>query len=329
MTTGKTTSTEYGDDILSEALTDEIMEEQRPNMVVARHINYYSNAGTRSATKKLRRWRNPGRASSASQGVRFTELTQFGMDALSVSPSEFAVMIGLVTNDAVELRTGRETVGELFNRGTFEEQFAALSPEVKLIAGSLFETLEYESAAMFAGFSRSVGATGVAFSVDDFDDALAELESEDLPHDDIVACLDKSQHSTLRKEIAVTSGGFAGAIWDSDLASIVQHRLNMTKDGLKGALLGVPTFAIGAGVRQLVNADADVLGGMFLRGVGAPEDGGGGQPGAIAFVEGRRIVWTFEGDHRERGAEAQGNWKGAHAEREDLWGVKLLSVAPA
>ncbi len=310
------------------ALSDSVMEEERANIVAARLINYYS-VQPGHTSKQLSRWQNPGRAQAATQGVRFTETTPLALDSLSLSPSEFAVMIVALTNDAVELRTKFDQVAELFNRGTFEEQVAAVLPEARIVGASLYETLEYETTGLFSGASRSVGSDAAALDIDDFDDALLMLEGDhDLPHDDIVACLDKEQHGNLRKQIAITSGGLQGTIWDRDLAGIVEHRANMPRNGLKGALLGVPVFVHGKGVRQTVNAGAGVVGGMMLRGWGAPEDGEG-QVGALAFVQGRRIVWTLEGDHRERGAELQGNWKGITGERNDDFLVELVSLAPA
>lgn len=326
----KNTQTNFSDISLTEALADEIIEEPRPNMVASQFSNKYSIAGLSTKTKKLNRWNDPGRATAATEGTAFTTLTSLGTTALSVTPTEAAVFMTLTTDDGVETRIpGMESMLDVWQRGSLEQQLAAVMPEASMSGRACFEKMEYDHTALFPGFSRSAGNTGVDLSIADFDEALLTLESgEDLPHEGIVACLDKEQHGNIRKQLLVTSGGVAGSIWSEDLASIVRFRPDVARNGLKGALLGVPVYVHGVGARQFANSNADVVGAIFLAGTGAPEDGLGGDYGALAMVEKRKLQFSLEHDHRERGTEVQGNWKYSVVERADLWGVKFVSDAP-
>ncbi len=316
-----TSTTQYSDISLTEALADEILQESRPRRVVANLINYYSIAGQPTGTFKMNRWNDPGQAATATEGTAFTSTTQFGTTAVSVS---------LITDDAVEERIpGMSSVGELMNRGSFEQKFAALAPEAGLLSRMVFEKIENDLTGLFASLNggTAVGSSGTNMSVANFQTALLTLETaEDLPHDDIVCSLDKQQLGDLRTDLTSLSAA-SSSVWSLSVADIVAHRPDLAMNGLKGQLLGVPIYTHGVGVRQTANSGADVVGAMFLRGSGAPEQGGGGQPGAFCLVEGRPIKITIEGDHRERAGEIQVNAKYAVAERADTWGVPIVTDA--
>lgn len=327
---GRTTTTEYGDISLTEALADEILDEPRPNLVAAQFSNKYSLAGLPTKTKKLNRWNDPGPATAGTEGTPFTTVTSLGTTALSVTPTEAAVFMTLTTDDAVETRIpGMESMVEVWQRGSLEQQLAAVMPEAMIAARACYEKFETDHTALFSGFSRSAGSSGNDMSIANFDEGLLLLESgEDLPHEDIVACLDKEQLGNIRTALVVTSGGVAGNIWSEDLASIVRFRPDVARNGLKGSLLGVPIYTHGVAARQTANGGADVVGAIFLRGTGAPEDGLGGNPGAMVCVEKRRLQFSLEHDHRERGTEVQANYKYGTSERVDLWGVKFVTDHP-
>lgn len=326
------TSTTYSDQQLSEALAERFLLEPQAKRVVIGLVNTYSIAGRPTKSLKLNRWDDPGLASAATEGTAFTSLTQFDTTAQSLTPTEGAVMMSLITNDAVETRVpGMTGVAEVMNDGSLQQKIAALAPEAGLIMRAIEKKIESDLTALFAGLSRSSSpASGSDLALSHFDAGLLKLEGgEDLPHEDIVASLDSEQLGNIRTELMVTSGGVSGNLWSRDIASIVELRPDVARNGLKGVLLGVPVYQHSKAARQTANGGDDVVGAIFLRGTGDPELSGSGQPGCFAYVEGRAPVFTVEGDHRERGGEIQGNGKYAVGERVDLWGVKFVSDAPA
>ena len=324
-----TTTTQYNTAIATEHIADMIIEESRARSVVLQLVNQYSLAGMRTGTLQYNRVNDSGQASVATEGVAFTATTQLGLTSGTATPAENAVAMILVTNDAIEERTGLVGAAQLFNRGSVEQMVGALSLEARVAGAMVREKIENDLTGLFASLSRSVGTTTQNITLANFDAALLTLETgEDLPpHADnggIVASLDKQQIGDLRAEMLVTSGGVAGALWEGrDAPGAGDRGMN----GFKFNLLGVDVYNHGIGVRQTANAGADVVGAMFVRGSGAPEMGGGGVPGCFAYCEARPVQVTVEGDHRERGAEIQVNSKHICFERIDNWGVALITDA--
>ncbi|MGB1373630.1 MAG: hypothetical protein ACPG6R_10950 [Aequoribacter sp.] len=320
-----TTTANSADRRLTEHLADVTLEEARSRMVVGQLINYASIAGSRTKTWQGSRYDGTGDALAGTEGVEHTYTEQITGTAFTVTPTEDAIAQIEVTYDDIETRTGLAGLAELMNQGSFEQKLAALMPEARIAGAMVNEKKESDLIALFAGASRERSAsTGNPLTLALFDAALLLLcTGEDLPHKNIVACLDGKQVGNLRTELRVTSGGVAGSLWQpADRFALAGE------NGFVTNLLGVDMYETGVNVRNTINSGADVTGAMFLRGgLGSPEDGDNVLPGAFVNVEGRPLQVTIEGGHRPRSAEIQVNSKSKSAERIDNWVVKMSSGA--
>ena len=319
------TTTDYADISHTEHLAEMLLEESRPKKVLVDLVNHYTLEGKASKTMKLNRWDDPGQATAGTEGTDFTTLTTIGTTAVTVTPVEGAIGQIKVTNDAAETRVpGQSSIQSILIDGTNEQKVAALAPETRMANAMVFEKIEDDISALFAGLSRSVGTTTVAFTLAQYLSALLTLETgEDLPHDDFFCALSKNQFGNLRAELMATSGGVAGTLW----AGTDSPTNREGENGFKMNLLGVDVYTIGIGVTKTANTGADHVGCMGLRGIGAPEDGGGGQPGVFTVTEGRGITVGTEYSLQARACLVQVNAKYIAAERNDNFGVKIVTDA--
>ncbi len=321
------TTTTHSDLILTEVLGDAILQEARPKNVASRLINTYSIVGSRAASKKLNRYGDTGAAGTATEGTAYTtEADSTPASAVSMSPTEAAVQMLLISDDVVEETTGIESAYELFTSGSREQALAVAQPFASQLGRACFQKLEADVVGLFPSLSNSVGTTTVDITLDNAEEAIYTLDIAECPHEDYVFVLHPRQVSDLRKDLATTSGGMAGSYWMGN-AELANHRNDVEMNGLKGALFGIPVYMHSKTVEQTANASADVVGALFLRGIGAPEDGDGGQPGTFAFCEGRPLKFMIQHELRERGSDLMANWKYAVAERVDAWGVKIVTDA--
>jgi len=319
------TTTQFAGITYTEHLAEQIMQEERPKRVALQLINHYSLAGKPTRVMKLNRVNDPGQATAGTEGTAFTTLTTVGTTSVSVTPTEGAIAQFQTTNDAVETRIpGMTGIQDLMLNGSNEQKVQALIFEARLGLASVEEKAEQDVINLYSSLSRSAGATGVNFSLANFTAALLLLETgEDLPHEDYVADLDKQQFGDLRDELMVTSGGVSGSLWPGKQSPSAAEN----EAGWRMDLLGVDIFTHGKGVRVTANAGADVVGALYLRGTGAPEDGGGGQYGCFAMVEGRPVQVGVEYSLQSRAATVQVNGKYAVAERNDNFGVAFITDA--
>lgn len=323
-----TTSSQYGDLSMSEILAARFLAAKRVKMVMSRHVNEYSIAGMPSDTLKLSRYNYLGRAAAGTEGVKFSTFTQLGASSISPAPSEFALAMAAVTGIAVATRVpGFDDVTSVLAHGTEEQKVNLIAPEAMQLSNMLFEKHEYNCLNLATGLSRSAGPSTAtdAFTVPDFEDALYTLEAgETLPHDNIVYVGPVAQVHDVQADARQQTG----IPFNRDLASIVEFRPDLARDGLKGALIGVPVYQHSPEATQFSTtsvANDTATGAMFLRGQGDPEMSGAGYAGCFAFVQGQLPYTTVAWDQGERAAVIQLGWIGDHIERVDLWGVKTIS----
>ena len=228
-----------------------------------------------------------------------------------------------ITNDAVEL-TGRfPNAAALLQSNDIGAQLEVLRPFAANLLRAAMEKAEVDCVAMFAGLSTSVGTTTADIDLAVFEEAIYNLDIAEPASRQYMAALHPRQISDLRRILNVTSGGVAGQVYSG---KNFDHAGN-TPNGFQYNLMGVDVFQYDKSAELTANAAADVVGAMFVAGTGAPEQGGGGEPGTFAFVEGRAPTFTSDYILRARGVDLMINWKYAPAERVDAWGVKIVTDA--
>src|ERR1051326_1721670 len=148
MTTSSTTLTSQ---ILPRLLAERVFSAARPVPILLHIVNPYSIEGFNNPTLLLNRWGDTGPATTATEGTTFSTVTDFSMaSAVDITPTEGAVMLGKVTDEAVERSgAGYANALELFQSNDVNAQLAVLEPEAMQVMQSLDERLENVLAALF------------------------------------------------------------------------------------------------------------------------------------------------------------------------------------
>jgi hypothetical protein len=311
--------------------------------VVLRLINTYNLEGTGSTAIDLSRFADIGTADSLSYGVEYTGEAAGGSTAVTITPTRRAkgmtvdkdVYLRRVSgftadavNAAINSMTGASSAALSADEVTSQAMIidAAFGPELRQLIASLYETAEIEAVGLEDNFSNVAGTSTANMTMAIFDDAIALLEgSSSLPHNDIVVDFDPRQTADLRSDLRSTNNSGAFSV---DLASILLHNPTLPTDGLRGAVAGIPIYQHGAEARLTANANADVVGAMFLRGYGDPEVSGAGQPGAIAMAMAHMPQIGVLFHPNAFGPRIVVDWPFAFAERVDAWGVSIITDAP-
>lgn len=128
--------------------------------------------------------------------------------------------------------------------------------------------LENDLAALFSGFSTTVGNMGVDLSVANFVQAIATLDTKNA-RGRKVCVLDDQQAFDLRASVAASTGTvFANS------STGAQSILNANSNGFVGELFGVPIWL--TNLTDTANTGADVVGAMFIDGSTDPQYAGFG-----------------------------------------------------
>jgi hypothetical protein len=311
--------------------------------IALRLANAYNLEGAGATAIDLSRFADIGTADSLSYGVEYTGEAAGGSTAVTITPTRRAKGMTVdkqtylnrvsgysadAVNAAINGMSGASSASMSAEELTSQAMIvnAAFGPELRQLVASLYETAEIELVGLFDNLSNVAGTSTSNFTMANFDQAIALLEgTSSLPHNDIVCCLDPQQTSDLRFDLRATTNSGAFSV---DLASIVAMNPSLPTDGLRGAVAGIPIYQHGAEARLTANANADVVGAMFLRGVGDPEVSGAGQPGcfAMAVAHMPQIGVLFHPNAFGPRIVVDGPF--AFGERVDAWGVAIITDAP-
>ncbi len=322
----QTTSTTQANLHLSEVLGRAAMEEARPRVIAGQFANMYDIAGRNADNLKLNRFTDVGPATTATEGTTFSTVTTMGVETpVTLTPTEAAVMLAELTDDAIELVGGYESARAIAQSGSLEQQVLMLSDTAARLNRSALEKFEADMVAEFANATTSVGATTVDIDLGVFEEAIYSLDIAEIPGlREYVACLHPRQVSDLRRALAVNSGGLQGSVHVGQIVDRIENPMNFAF-----SLLGVDVFGYDKSAEVTANTGADVVGAMFKPGYGNPEDpqGGSGEIGALQFCQGRRKQYSTYSDHKERSVELMVNWKYDIALRDADLIVKIVTDA--
>ena len=323
-----TTSTVQTDRILPELINEQLGPASRARVVALNHCSLDSIAGLPTKTKAYPRAADDGAASSATEGTDITATTTMSLGTqLTLSVTEGAGVRSDVTNTTVERRapglSGQALIDAvLAGDGRVLSIFAEEFARHNVMA---MEKVETDVMALLDDFSTSVGSTGVNFSLADAESAMYQLTNLETGRENQwVFLLAPIQVSDLRNEIAISSGGAVGPIWSTDIQSITSMNASLPVNGLAGSLFGIPVYQTATSVNPSPNGGADEAGALLVSGMGrGPND----MPGALQFLEGNPIKYTFEYDASARHTELVTTYEYAVGERFDDFGVSIITDA--
>ncbi len=271
--------------ITVDLLDAEIMAQLRSLLVMAalvRHVDFGGNK-----TKKLRK-EGSVTATTAAEGTAHTRT-----DYTQTSPATL-------------------TVGEVkvyLEQSDLNRDFSPMTTDeiVRASVQAIQKKVDGDAAALFAGFSQSVGTTGVDLTPAVLRTAIATLEIADVPNPYAVVL-----HPTQVDNINAALLASPSPVWALTEMSILNGK-RPELNGQKGTFLGVPVFST-TNVAT-ANSAADYVGAAI--GVGL----------AIAMGEDGRGVRTELGRSVSEGLTEIGvNIYFDVKEAEDLAGVKIISA---
>lgn len=244
----ETTRTSLTEIVNSEVIADLILQYAADATVISPLTRVMDLAGKASAVASFPQWE---------------------LDAVSDITTEGTTTLSNVELQTTEVATiTAAAVGVL--RNVTDQAFATnmLGPDglMQFIVedGARLCMLEVENdlAALFSGFSATVGTSTSDLSVANFVEAIAKLDTGNA-RGRKVCVLDDQQAFDLRAAVAASTGTvFAG---NGGLQSV----LNARSDAFVGELFGVPIWL--TNLTDTANTNADVVGAMFVDGATNPD----------------------------------------------------------
>jgi hypothetical protein len=236
----------------SEVIADLILMYAHDKIVISPFVRVMNLAGRGSPTAAFPQWELDDVEDVTTEGT--TTLSNVELQTTEVTPVT-AAQIGIlreVTDFALETNIfGPDEI----KRFIVEDAGRLCMLEV-----------ETDLAALFSGFTASVGTSGADLSVANFLQAIAALDTANA-RGARVCVLDDQQASDLRLALAAsTASVFANA------AQNAQTMLNASGTGFMGTLFDVPTYL--TNLTTTANTNADVVGAMFIDGTSDPQYAG-------------------------------------------------------
>jgi len=321
------TTTTWTSAILSEALSERAIPANLPKQVVLNLVNQDSIAGQPTKTKQYPILTDLGAASSLTEGTDIGSSTTLGYGtAVTVTPSEVGEMAE-ITNQAIQRKfpgLGADAVQALMQSQDVGPIVNALGEQAQRLAAMCLESAEKSCVDLTAGFSNTVGSTGVDLAVSDLIEAIYTYKTLETPGEDAVFTLAPNQIREMQLELNAT-GAASSAIWNQQATASAANANFGTMNGFRGEFLGVPVYEFSHSLRPSVNAGADTAGALMARGVGSPDSG---QVGAIVFCEGAPLYFAVEQNVAGRSIKLTCVYQYAAAELSDSYGVSIISDAP-
>ena len=316
-----TTSTTYGDMILPEIIANLVLEAPTPKAVVSKLANFVSIAGQPTGSIAMPRFADLGAAANVAENADVSSTT-LSMGTQSTFTPAYYGMMGEVTFKAMrEKMPGLTSVYQLFDgTATVDQQLAVFAQEAQRLKNAMDEAIETAACADFASLSDSVGSTTVDLTIANLEEAIFEQAKNEIRNENLAFCLAPAQLFDLRS--AITSS--TATIFSTDVQSIINVTPDLSLDGLRGSLFGIPVYEMSQSVVATANAGADVVGALIIRGSGEPTSS---DYGTLVVCEGCALHYTFDADMSKRAAEIQINYEFDVGLRAADLGVKIVTDA--
>lgn len=322
----ETTSTTVATNKLSYMLPSRVLPPNAASIVAVQLFNDHDIAGMPTSTMQYPVLSDLAAASAGTEGTEITTNTELGYgSAIQGTPVEGALIRAVITDRSIEVAfPGMSGAEDLLMRGSFEQQMAAVMPQVTRMAGACLEKKEADGLALLTGLSNSVGTSGADLTIDDVFSAIYTYDTLEGVTGDNVWLFTPNQVDELRRAIAVAGGGLGGAVWSNLDSSFIEAR-NLPVNGLAGGLMGRPVYQYSHSLRVLSDTGANVNGGLIARGIGNPTDG---QLGAFGFVRNGGLKVRLQYKPELRGILAVVSLEYAAIELRDAHGVRIRTDAP-
>jgi len=244
----ETTRTSLTEIINSEVIADRIISYAYDAMVIAPLTRKMDLRGKASSVASFPQWELDAVSDITTEGT--TTLSNVELQTTEVATIS-AAAVGILRH-VTEHALATNMLGE-----------AGLLAFITQADGPRLCGLEVENdlAALFSGFSTTVGTSGADLTIANFVEAIARMDTANA-RGRRVCVLDDQQAFDLRAAVASTSGAVfsqAGA----------QSVLNANGNGFVGELFGVPIWL--TNLTDTDNTGADVVGAMFIDGESDPE----------------------------------------------------------
>lgn len=245
----ETTSTSITEIVNSEVIAEQMIMYGYDEAVLSPLCRVKNLAGLGSATASFPQWEKDATADVTTEGT--TTLSNTELQTTEVATIS-AAQVGIL-REVTDFAMATNTLGPDGLMRFIVEDGARLC---------VLE-LENDLAALLSGFSDSVGTTGQDFSIANFVEALAKLDTLNA-RGRKVCVLDDQQAFDLRAAVAASgSSVFANS------ANAAQSVLNARSDAYVGELFGVPIWL--TNLTDTANTNADVVGAMFIDGSDRPD----------------------------------------------------------
>lgn len=323
----ETTSSTYSTHSLSYILGENAIPANLPSLVVSKLANDVDIDGKPSNTFQIAVHADLGAATAGTEGTAITSNTALSYaSAISGTVTEGALVRAVVTDNAVASKfPGLAGVSDAMQQLAFEQKLAVLQPEVDRLAAMCFEKFEDDHCNLLAGFSNTAGSTGVDLSAADIFSAIYTYDTLDASNKNRAFVLTPNQVDELRRDLAVTSGGYGGALWQNQIDASIFNGASM--DGAIGSFMGIPVYQYSHSLRTTMNAGADVAGALIAVGSGDPSMAGN-PVGALCTVRKGGLKVRMEQSAAERGTILVVSLEYVAVELKDAHGVTIVSDAP-
>lgn len=325
----ETTSTTYSTHSLSYILGENAVPANLPSMVVSRLANEVDIDGQPSNTFQVAVHSDLGAASGGTEGTAITSNTALSYaSAIQGAVVEGALVRAVVTDNAVASKfPGLAGVSDAMQTLPFEQKLAVLQPEVDRLAAMCMEKYEDDHCNLLGGFSNTAGSTGVDLSTANIFSAIYTFDTLDASNQNRALVLTPNQVDELRRDLAVTSGGVGGSLWQSQIDASIFGAAGIPANGLIGSFMGIPVYQYSHSLRTLVNTNADVAGALLAIGSGDPTQAGN-PVGALMTVRKGGLKVRLEQSAAERGTIVVVSMEYVAVELKDTHGVSIITDAP-
>lgn len=297
------TTTVWTSQILTEALRPLAFAAHTPKSVIVGHVNSDSLDGLPTLKKQYAVDADIGAAGTASEGSDISSSTTLSKGtAVTLTPTENAAIRVDITERALRrkmpgLPSG--AVDRLIASGDVVSFASMIGSEAGRMVAAGDEKLEDDLANLLGSASNTVGTSGTDIAFSDCISAIYTLKTLEPMHEDLVFIFTPNQVRELQTSVLGTA---ADVLTQQGDLSFFNFRPDMSRNGFRGTLLGIPVYEYSHSLRTTANSAADVVGALMCRGVGAP-DTPGGQLGALGVVEGAPPRWSMEYDASLRTVE--------------------------
>ena len=237
--TSPTTTSTYDDVSYSAIITDMVLDALMAAVVTPQLLQYHELAGEASKAVKIPK-ADKFTAAGLTEGIEVTN-TALTSDSVTITAAEVGIQATIT--DVLEV----------------SDIPAAHGARLRQLGRAMADKLDVDICALFAGFSNSVGATGVDLSIANILDAIFTLENADAASlGQIVGVLHPRQAADIRNAVDAESGQAYAGVAGARAAQLGPA----PGPGFFGAWFGIP-FWMSTNV-PTANAGDDRAGGIFV-----------------------------------------------------------------